>query len=93
MSDRPADWPRRSKRTQLVGLTIERRPNAHGSNLVDQSQPTIMVSGRGIYEFMGRWSTLCGVPDGSGGTTTVNAIEASDEQIAYALLHDESIFD
>jgi hypothetical protein len=82
----------RSRTTTLGDFEITRRPNAHGSNLVDKEQPTIIVSGPGTFEFMGRWTLLCGVPDGSGGKTSVKATEATDEQIIFALTHDESIY-
>lgn len=80
-------------RTERVGAyCVEVRPNALGTNLADKTQPTILVSGPGILELVGRWTTLCGVPDGEGGTTTLNAMEATAEQIVYALTHDESIY-
>jgi hypothetical protein len=75
--------------TKRGRFIVRRRPNAHGSNLADQEQPTIIVTGPGMYEFIGRWTTLCGVP---GAASALNAMDATDEQIVWALTHDESIF-
>ena len=75
------------KRTTICGLTITRYPDAQGTNLVDKEQLVVRVVGRGFDELLGRWSTLC-LPDG-----IVQADKATDEQIAEALLSDESIFD
>ncbi|KKL89014.1 hypothetical protein LCGC14_1918880 [marine sediment metagenome] len=74
------------KRTYIRGLTITRWPNAKGTNLADKSQPIIRVEGQGFNELLGKWSTLC-LPSGA-----IQASQATDAQIAKALLSDESIF-
>jgi hypothetical protein len=83
----------RKVQTARGTFEVTRRPaGAAPRGLVDKDQPTILISGPGVFELMGRWSTLCGVPDGNGGKVTVNALDATDEQIVWALTHDESIY-
>ena len=64
---------------------IERRNNARGTNLADEDQPVVLVDGR----LMGQWTTLCG-PSEYG--FPVTADKATDEQLVWALDHDESVF-
>jgi hypothetical protein len=68
-------------------ITIERRNNAHGTNLTDKSQPIIHVRWPGGSTLMGRWTTLC-LPEGP-----ITADKATNEQIKRALETDESVFD
>ncbi|KKL90033.1 hypothetical protein LCGC14_1908680 [marine sediment metagenome] len=75
------------KHTYIRGLTITRWPDASGTNLADKQQPVIQVEGQGFDVLLGRWSTLC-LPE-----ETIQADQATDAQIAEALLSDESIFD
>lgn len=70
-----------------MAYTIERRDNAHGTNLADKNQIVIVVRGPGFQTLMGRWTTLC-LPEGS-----ITADKATDEQIRRALNLDESVFD
>lgn len=71
----------------VTKLTIERRPNANGTNLVDKDQPVVCVRWPGGTMLMGRWSTLC-LPEG-----TITADRATDDQIRRAICGDESVFD
>ncbi len=65
---------------------IERRPNASGTNLVDQSQPVVLVKfPNGKQTLMGRWTTLC-LPN-----RCINAVDASDEDIKQAIWGDEPV--
>jgi hypothetical protein len=61
---------------------IDRRPNAHGTNLEDKSQPIIYVFfPGGGYVLLGQWSLMNGKP----------ATECTDDEILAALREDESI--
>jgi hypothetical protein len=68
-------------------MKIIRRPNANGTNLVDKTQPVIVVylqSGPPIL--MSRGTTLC-LEEGA-----IYALDATDEQIRRAIEGDESVF-
>lgn len=67
-------------------IQIDRRDNAHGTNLVDKDQTIIHVSWPGGSTLMGRWSMLC-LPEGN-----IRANLATDQQIRRAIEGDESIF-
>jgi hypothetical protein len=83
---------RRTTHKRVGVYTVTRRPNAEGTNLADKTQPVIIVSGPGVYQMMTRASLLCGVPDGRGGTVSIDAVSATPEQVVWALTHDESVF-
>lgn len=66
-------------------LTI-RRARRHMSTIPPEQDVVEILEDGYVIEVMGRWSTLC-LPGGS-----VNALDATDEQILAAYTHDESVF-
>ncbi len=69
-----------------MNIRIERRDNAHGTNLADKDQTVIKVSWPGGSELIGRWTLLC-LPGGH-----IRADKATDAQIKEALMSDESTY-
>ena len=75
------------KITQIRGLTITRYPDARGTNLADKSQPVIQVQGSGGFTTL-----LCPGDLLCLAHKTVKAGQATDAEIAEAILNDESIY-
>lgn len=67
-------------------LTI-RRARRHMNTIPPEQDVVEILEDGYVVEVMGRWSRLW-VPGG-----TVNALDATDEQILEAYTHDESVFD
>ena len=76
---------RGERKERIVTIRIE-RGTAKGTNLMDQNAPVVRVYGLGNPILLTEASLMC-LPHKS-----VNAVEATDEEIIWALTNDEHVY-